>query len=236
MRNTAGARNERAFRATEAMLAHLRPKEDAASLARELEFHFGSPDAMFRADSHVLEEMGMPPSVALLLNRLPELSRLTGRVDFERFPRLDRFRGASDYLIASFHGLPVERFYMFCLDERGKLREQVLLQEGTSDGALFNLRRMLSEAMRARADAVIVSHNHPGLTLRPSGEDLRSTQEAIRALTAVGIPLLDHVIVAGKHAVSLRQNGFIPAAMWLKQNPEHPLLRGWLEGADDSDE
>ena len=231
--SAANDRDARAFRAAEAMLAHLHPKQDTAALVQNLEFHFGSADALFRADLHTLKELGLEPEDALLLNRLPELHRLMGRVRFERFPKLDRFSAASDYLIACFQGFAVERFYMFCLDERGKLKKQVLLQEGTSDSALFNLRKMLSESMRTRAHAIIVAHNHPAQTMRPSGEDIRSTKEALRALTAVGIPLLDHVIIAGPHAVSMRQNGFIPAAMWLNQSPDHPLLRGWLDGLED---
>ena len=229
-------RSERAFRAAESMLVHLHPREDTAELMRTLEERFGSADAMYRTDPHMLEELGVHPSDALLLSRLPELSRLTRRVHFEKYPQLGRLCEASEYLTAAFHGLPMERFYLFCLDARGRLKEQVLLQDGTSDSALFPMRKMLSEAVRTRADAVLLSHNHPGLTLRPSQEDLFCTEEAIRALTVVGIPLLDHVVVAGKQAVSIRQNGFIHASLWLNQSPNHRLLCGWLEGSDTLDE
>ena len=232
MSRAAKMRSERAFLSVESLLSHLHPKEDQSSLMRELAEHFASADAMFRADAHVLERLGVSSGDALLLSRLPELSRMTQRVSFEKWPVLARLREASEYLTTVFRGLQVERFYLFCLDERGKLRAQVLMQEGTSDGTLFDLRGMLSEAMRTRANAVIISHNHPGLTLQPSRDDIDRTREAIRALTAVGIPLLDHVIVADERAVSLRQNGFIPAVQWLGQRPDHPLLRGWLDGAE----
>ena len=236
MKGAAGTRGERAFLAAEALLAHLHPKEDTSALVHTLREHFGSADALFRADPRVLEDLGVHPSDALLISRLPELSRLMRRVHFERYPLLGRLRDASEYLTSVFYGLHVERFYLFCLDARGKLREQVLVQEGTSNETLFDLRRVLSEALRTRADAVIIAHNHPAMTPRPSDNDLACTREAIRALTAVGIPLLDHVIVAGSRAVSLRQLGFIPASLWLNQRPGHPLLTGWLEGGEDDPE
>ena len=223
--------DERAFRAAEALLAHLHPKEDTIALMRTLREHFASADALFRADVHMLEELGVQKGDALLLNRLPELSRLMRRVRLEKFPQLGRLRDATEYLVASFRGLQVERFYMFCLDARGRLKEPVLLSEGTSDSALFNQRRMLSEALRLQADAVILSHNHPGLTLEPSHADVVITERAIRALTSLGIPLLDHVIIAEEIAISLRLNGYLTAEQWLGQCPEHALLRGWLEGA-----
>ncbi len=229
MNSSSEVRSERAFGAAEALLAHLHPREDAGAAVQTLREHFGSADAAFRADAHALESLGLRADDALLLSRLTELSRRVQGMRFERHPRLARLREASDYLVALYHGLQVERFYLLCLDARGRLRERILLQEGTSDGALFSLRRMLAETLRAGADAVIISHNHPGLTLRPSRDDLACTLEAIRALTAVGVPLLDHVIVAGRQAVSLRLNGFIPADQWLAQRPEHRLLYGWLE-------
>ena len=153
---------------------------------------------------------------------------MTREVRGERRPVLGRLCDASAYLASCFHGLQVERFCLFCLDARGRLKEQVLLQTGTADTALFDLRGLLAEAVRTRADAVLVSHNHPGLTPRPSEDDIRSTEDAIRALTAVGIPLLDHVVVSGHQAVSMRDNGFIPTSLWLNQHPNHPLLVNWL--------
>ena len=230
--SASGLRDERAFLAVEAMLAHLRPKGDAAALMRELRWRFGSADALFRANARTLEEIGLHAGEALLLGLLPELSRLTREVREEKQPVLARLCDASAYVASCFHGLRVERFYLFCLDARGRLKKQVALQEGIADRALFDLRRVLSEATLARADAVILAHNHPALTLRPSQNDLDCTRAAIDALRTVGIPLLDHVIAAGDRVVSIRQYGFVAAGLWLAQNPDHRLLRGWLDGAE----
>ena len=232
MSGKANQHSERAFLAVEDLLAHLHPKEDTAALVRRLREHFGSAEALFRAERHVLEQLGVHASDALLLSRMPELSRCVARTQFEKFPQFTRFSDSVKYLVPLFHGLQVERFYMLCLDARGRMREQVLLEEGISDGALFSLRRILAEVVRTGANAVILSHNHPGLTRQPSQADINTTMDAIRALTAVGVPLLDHVIVAGKDVISMRQNGFVPSRLWLKQSPEHSLLRSWLE--DDS--
>lgn len=223
------ARNDRAFCAVEALLQRLHPREDAHALTQSLREQFVSADVLFHAGAHMLERAGLKPADALLLSHLPELSRCMQRASFDRKPRLDRLDLAARYLAANFYGLQVERFYMLCLDARGRLKERVLLQEGTSDSALFSLKAMLAELVRVNPCAVILSHNHPGRTLRPSREDVDCTLEALRALTVVGVPLLDHVIIAGERAVSLRANGFIPAGEWLAQNPQHRLLRLWLE-------
>lgn len=228
MKSSSRQRSDRAFEAVEALLRHMHPRKDVSAQVDGLRESFASADALFAASGHMLERNGMQAHDALLLSKLPELNRHMALARFGEHPRLNRLALASDYLVANFHGLKLERFYMLCLDVRGRLMERVFLQEGTLDGALFSLKHVLSELMRVHPAAVVISHNHPGNTLRPSQEDVDCTQELLRALTVVGIPLLDHVIIAGRTAVSMRENGFVPTALWLEQQPESNLLRDWL--------
>lgn len=230
--NSSEARSSRAFQAVEELLAHIHPREDARAAADELRERFVSADAMFLAGMPALEQLGLRCADALLVSRMTELARCLRLESFGRHPYVGNLRSAATYLTAGFHGLQVERFYMLCLDARGRLRERVLLQEGTSDGALFSLKAMLREVVRVDPCAVIISHNHPAHTLRPSQDDINCTLEALRALTVVGVPLLDHIVIAGDRAVSLRDNGFVPAALWLMQHPNHRLLRRWLEAEE----
>ena len=232
--NASDKHSAAAFASVEAMLRHARPKADNDAIMSALRSRFVSASAMYSASAHVLEECGLHRHDALLLSRIPELVRISRRSEFAKRPFLGRLPYASEYLIANSYGLKVERFYMLCLDARGKMKECVFLQEGTASGAMFGLKEMLAEVMRVSPVAVVLSHNHPGCTLRPSQEDIDCTITAIRALTAVGIPLLDHVIIAGSDAVSLRENGFIPASLWLNQLPGHALLENWLRSDEPS--
>ena len=228
MKSSARQRSDRAFEAVEALLRHMHPRKDVSAQMDGLRESFASADALFAASGHMLERNGMQAHDALLLSKLPELNRHMALARFGEHPRLNRLALASDYLVANFHGLKLERFYMLCLDVRGRLMERVFLQEGTLDGALFSLKHVLSELMRVHPAAIVISHNHPGNTLRPSQEDIDCTRELLRALEAVEIPLLDHVIIAGRSAVSMRENGFVPTALWTQQRPQSALLRDWL--------
>lgn len=228
MKSSARSRSDRAFDAIEGLLDCMHPKEDAHARMNALKSHYASADALFAVAPHMLERAELRPNDALLLSKLPELNRHIALSRFGAHPRLHRLSLASDYLVANFHGLKVERFYLLCLDIRGRLMERVFLQEGTLDGALFSLKHVLSELMRVHPAAALISHNHPGNTLRPSQEDIDCTLDLLRALDAVGIPLLDHIIVAGQSAVSMRENGFVPTALWARQQPQSALLRNWL--------
>lgn len=225
--------NERAFSAVEHMLNHLHGEVNAAKAAEEIRFRFGSGNAMFAANRQLWQDLGVSSGDALLFSRIMEIARSAYRSGFSANPRLRYLKESCDYLSSSFYGLQVERFYMFCLDRRGYLKERVFLHEGTADSALFSLNHLLSEAVRVSPAALILCHNHPAETLRPSPDDLNSTMDALQALRVVGIPMLDHIVIAGPHAVSIRSAGFIPNEKWLSQAPENSLLKHWLDGSEE---
>ena len=227
-KSKAGKRSERAYAAVEAMLKHARRRQDNDALMENLKRHFGGPSYLVGAAPVMLEKYGMHPHDALLFSKFPELIRCTRLNSFVKHPQLGRLPLAAEYLLARAYGLNVERFFMLCLDARGRMKECVLVQEGTDSGALFNLRRLMAEVLRISPNAVVFAHNHPRRTLRPSQDDIACTLDGIRALASVDVPLLDHVILAGNQAESMRDNGFIPAGVWLRQAPENKLLKNWL--------
>ncbi len=220
------------FGAIERLLRCAYPKKDTMALVRRLQQCFITPGAVFSASPYLLESCGVHPHMALLLSQLQGMVRQQQRREIEKAGNMGRLALAQDYLIANFFALPVEQLHLFCLNTRGRMFKSVMLHEGTHDGMLFSLRRLLSEVISASPYAVILSHNHPQGTLRPSQEDISTTLDILDALTAVGVPLLDHVIVAKSCAVSMRDNGFIPAALWLNQQPDNRLLRDWLKPAE----
>lgn len=53
---------------------------------------------------------------------------------------------------------------------------------------------MFSDALKERATAIIVAHNHPSGILKPSNDDLNVTKRLIQAGDILGIKVLDHLI------------------------------------------
>ena len=77
--------------------------------------------------------------------------------------------------------------------------------------ALLAARRLLPHTWTREtpAAAVLVVHNHPSGDPEPSREDLEVTERLVRAGRLLGIPLLDHLVVAEGGYVSLRERGWI---------------------------
>lgn len=176
-------RNEFLFSRLEQTLRRMRPKQDMQALMKTLRERFVTPDALLSASPYVLELCGMHPHDALLISHIPEINRHMERAGYDKGYKLNHLENAARFLVSNFNGYQVERFYVLHLDIRGRLIENTLLHEGTADRSLFPLKKMLSEITRLSSKTVILSHNHPAGTLRPSQDDLHST--GIRIARAV---------------------------------------------------
>ena len=88
-----------------------------------------------------------------------------------------------------------EELWMLCLDARHRLRRAVRLAIGSSQGVGIDLRAILRVALEHNARNVMLCHNHPSGDVTPSLDDKRMTQAAKKGFEAVGVNLLDHVIV-----------------------------------------
>jgi len=79
---------------------------------------------------------------------------------------------------------------------------------GLLDSNQVHPREVFAPAIVARASSIIIAHNHPSGTLDASPEDIAITGRLVRAGKLLGIPVLDHIIMAqgGKH-ISMKARG-----------------------------
>ena len=70
-------------------------------------------------------------------------------------------------------------------------------------------RRVVEIALRCNAVGVVLAHNHPSGLALPSREDYVATSQVAEALSAIGVRLVDHIIVADQDFVSMAENGAI---------------------------
>ena len=108
-------------------------------------------------------------------------------------------------------GQPTERVVALLLDTKHRLIRSAPITTGSVNASLIHPREVFHEAVRARATAVILAHNHPSGDPAPSEEDIALTEQLAAAGRLVGIPLLDHIIIGGERHVSLAQEGYVAA-------------------------
>ena len=108
-------------------------------------------------------------------------------------------------------GQSKEVMYQLCLDAKGRKLHVYKLGEGDVGSVGLNVRRIMENALHTNAMMVVLAHNHPSGVALPSREDETATELAREALDAMGVALVDHIIVADNDYVSLRESGRIRA-------------------------
>lgn len=100
-----------------------------------------------------------------------------------------------------------EEVWLLGLDGRNGLKTAQRIAQGGLHGCALVARDVLRPAVREAASAIVLVHNHPSGDPRPSPEDVAMTRQIARACEVIGVPLLDHVVVARGGAASLLELG-----------------------------
>ncbi|MDA8164490.1 MAG: DNA repair protein RadC [Desulfobacteraceae bacterium] len=197
----------------ELLLFHAIPRGDTNPVSHRLLQRFGSLSAVLEADPLDLASVeGMGEKAALFLAMIPQVTRryFHDRVVRDR-PKLNTSEAVAEYLIPLMAGRPEEVFYALCLDTQCRVLYPALIGEGTVKEAAVHPRHVVEEAIRHRAASVILAHNHPAGTAKPSQQDHALTRTLVQALGPLDIKVLDHIIVAGEETFSFTREGLLPA-------------------------
>lgn len=98
-----------------------------------------------------------------------------------------------------------EEFHMVSLDTKNQPIASHQITVGTLRNSLVHPREVFRAAIRDAANCILVAHNHPSGDPTPSDQDIAVTERLEAAAEIVGIPLVDHIIVAGAKAISIQE-------------------------------
>jgi DNA repair protein RadC len=102
-----------------------------------------------------------------------------------------------------------EELWVLALSTRNQVIKSQMLYIGTVNHSSVRLAEIFEVPIRCHASALIVVHNHPSGDPKPSEEDLRFTEELVKAGRLMDIGVLDHIIIAREGFCSIRQEGKI---------------------------
>jgi DNA repair protein RadC len=103
-------------------------------------------------------------------------------------------------------GLEHEEVWLLSLDGRYGLKSARRIAQGGLHGCALLTRDVLGPALRDGASAIVLIHNHPSGDPAPSPEDIAMTRAVRVAGELVGVPLIDHVVVARTGSSSLNES------------------------------
>ena len=90
-----------------------------------------------------------------------------------------------------------ENLLVILLDNKKRLISYQNMYQGTSESSIVSIKEILNYAIKERASAMIIMHNHPSGIVSPSDEDIKLTNNLINSGKLIGIPLIDHLITNG---------------------------------------
>ena len=96
-----------------------------------------------------------------------------------------------------------EELWILALDSQNRVNSARMLAKGGAHSLSVAVKDVLAKGLRENARAFILVHNHPSGDPTPSAADIRFTSEVKAAAEIVGMPMLDHVIVAGERFRSI---------------------------------
>ena len=82
---------------------------------------------------------------------------------------------------------------------------------GSLNQSIVSPREIFKASILSNAAHMLLIHNHPSGSLKPSKEDIEITDRLIKLTDLMEIPLLDHIIVGGDEAqyFSMREKGIM---------------------------
>lgn len=183
----------------------------AVELGQALLQAYGSLAKLARRDASQIARAakGIGPAKAAQLAAVFEIGR---RV--EAAPPESRVQVRSPADVAAAYGprlrdLPREVFVVLHLNTANVVTSEYTLTTGGLAASIVEPRQVFERAILESAASVVCLHNHPSGNPEPSREDVAITRQLVEAGKVLGIPVHDHLIIAGRGFTSLAERGLM---------------------------
>ena len=144
----------------------------------------------------------------ILLLTVWELSNRRWRRN-DPFPTIQKSTDAFSLFAPRLGHLTHEEFHVAFLNRANRVVNTLSVSKGGINATVVDLRIIFQKAILNKANSIIVAHNHPSGSLKPSNEDITLTQKIKEAAGYFDILLLDHLILSGDQYKSFADEGWL---------------------------
>ncbi len=183
----------------ELLLFYAIPRCNTNELAHNLLRAFSSLPGVIDAPFEALcdKVTGIGPSAALLIKLVGTLINRYESTDTVSSVLVIHYpEDVVPYLQRLYFAKADEIGYLLLFDNAGRLITCTQVGCGTASHMAVNMQECVRIASMHHAASVIFSHNHPHGKAIPSKNDIVVTRAMKQAFDSVGIPLLEHVLMA----------------------------------------
>jgi DNA repair protein RadC len=158
------------------------------------------------------EELEQVPGIGKVkAKQLKTIAELAYRLYHQPQSKMVTIRSPKDVfdLMESMQYLRIEQFAALYLNTKNRVMETKVITQGTVNATVITPREVFHPAVKLLSTSVVLVHNHPSGDPTPSHEDKVATERIVKAGEAIGIDVLDHIIIGSNQFVSLKEKGWM---------------------------
>ena len=185
----------------------------AVELSEEILYGGDNEKGLVRLISTSPEELtchkGIGRVKCIQLSCIFELSKRLAREHARLGLEADSPKSVSDFYMAELTSRSEEEVHLMLLNTKNRLIKSVMVSRGTVNTSAVSPREIFIIALKYKAAAVILVHNHPSGDPAPSKEDIRFTSELYKLGRLMNIPLRDSIIIGNGIYMSFLEKGML---------------------------
>ena len=152
---------------------------------------------------------GVGEAKAISIITALEIGKRRAAQDFPERPKISTSKDCFLLLHNLIGDAPIEEFWVLYLNQGNFVVKKEQISKGGISQTSVDVRIIMKIALEERATAIVIAHNHPSGSLKPSTADIEITQKIKEAGKILDIQLLDHLILTQKAYFSFADEGML---------------------------
>ena len=190
----------------EMLLYSVIPYKDTNPVAKRLLYAFGSLEGVFSASKDELVGVqGIGDRAAELIETVAQTpDRML--IDFESGEKaFDEISDIKQILIDHFNGVSEYKVCILYLDNSFRPIQLLDLFSDDFGASSVQEKKFIDSAIKCRASAAVIAHNHPHGPSIPSPADRATNRMIEHSLTGIGVTLIEHFVICADRAVGMME-------------------------------
>ena len=191
----------------ELLLFQTIPRRDVKPLAKQLLKKFGDFNHLLHAESKkILDVDDATEGVFLQMRLVREILSRVLQHKVKNKNIIGSWGNLLEYLQFNMGSLKLEQFRVLFLNKKNVLIADEVMAMGTIDQTPVYPREVVKRALFHESGAIILVHNHPSGSVKPSNSDIDLTTQIVNACNTINVTVHDHVIIASGDYYSFKSN------------------------------